>query len=120
METGDYFPDPDLERYCSVEDSTPEDGDRTANNLPRSVLRASAQMVIHRGDRIDVVGNGNSPSTTSTAVADSKADEFADADSPEVKSRGETCICASRLAEQEHNNAAQEITTQFGQRPGCK
>jgi len=97
METGDYIPDPDPdpESYCSGEDSGPEDSGRTADNLSWSVLRASAQMVIHRGDRIDVVGNGDSSST----VADLQADECADADIPEVKSRGKMCICASRLTE---------------------
>ena len=99
METGDYFPDPDPESYCSGEDSRPEDGGGTADSLSWSVLQASAQMVIYRGDRIDVVGNGDSSSTTSTAVADLQADECADADIPEVNSRGKTCICASRLAE---------------------
>ena len=88
METGDYFPDPDPESYCSGEDSRPEDGGGTADSLSWSVLQASAQIVIYRGDRIDVVGNGDSSSTTSTAVADLQADECADADIPEAKEQG--------------------------------
>ena len=101
METGDYFPDPDPESYFSGEDSRPEDGGGTADSLSWSVLQASAQMVIYRGDRIDVVGNGDSSSTTSSAVADLQADECAtaDADIPEVKSRGKTIKRASVQAD---------------------
>ena len=107
METGDYFPDPDPESYCSGEDSRPEDGGGTAHSPSWSVLQASAQIVIYRGDRIDVVGNGDSSSTTSTAVADLQADERADADTPEVKRRGKMCICASKLAEWQNVKSTQ-------------